>query len=1050
MISLLKKYILPPTLVFLVFIAVGAIYIGVRLANPENVKHIVENQLQHLLNQQVSIETARFSMRKGLHVEVGDIQLNHGDNLLLKADHVTAVFSIWQLIIGNWQIENLLLHSPSLRLRLEGLTQHDEKPPALSLPPIELQNGRMTLEYKHSQFSLAQINGHILEKAIHLDGMSMGAHINLRMQHSNKTWYADLRMEGIDLGRLTRQLQGTASMNLHIVADADRIRLRANMNAHDAVLPGGGAALETLNCVLETTATETKTKITRLDISTPFSSFSGTAALDSGISQKNLATANLTLNMSANPFDFEAAIPYLPFDTFPDWLRILLKRQIRGGRVHLKDIRYNGPLADFNAEGDFLSNLVITGDIRHTSFGAGHGRNQDRITDIMATITTKNGHLYCNNISGHSGSSRLKKVNLYFPGLLEPGDRVAVDVHLDMALVDFEKTWRAGMWPEDVYPLIDPLTRIVNGRINANVTYRYGIEERSPEIKGTVAFSNCSFTWDNRKFDKINAFCEVESFGAPLKISAHGSLNGFPVKQLNLDIRDFFGAAPYNFSLSAKQLPDSASFAFAAGADIKLSGAGKDNSVSGTAQFTTSEFKLRGHVYRPPSGVITGKGRFSAVLWPFFDFRVKGMDITTAEKKLSLTSHFSKNENNVQVKGRLETYQVVDDKLESSRPLKGDIDMSLSWDAASTLRGWFDFNGFTLSHNATPIVLNGPLSLENNILSSESLTVLRNGILLKMCGILKKGPPDRFDGRIEVQGLVLSQSVKKPSIPPEIRGTITGRADIIFKDLTVYGIEFNTGSGILDLTPKVMRITDVDLTGRHGSIKGDIKLSNNKTEDMNLTLDLRSDGVKNLLHALGRPKDLIEGDLHLTGEISGAPSKLNGDLSFSASQGYTMKSSLLTKIFNALNFYKIIKSKSFDWRNDRFAFNSVSISTQIKDNIATFKDFLLDSDSIQLSAAGSFNFTNKEIDAVVGVQPLETLDWAISAIPVIGWVLTGDEGRLIVVTLKLTGPIDNPAIKVAPMDTLSAPMSETLLRILRLPSKLMETPENIMSETQSK
>ncbi len=115
-----------------------------------------------------------------------------------------------------------------------------------------------------------------------------------------------------------------------------------------------------------------------------------------------------------------------------------------------------------------------------------------------------------------------------------------------------------------------------------------------------------------------------------------------------------------------------------------------------------------------------------------------------------------------------------------------------------------------------------------------------------------------------------------------------------------------------------------------------------------------------------------------------------------------------------------------------------------------FDDFLLDSDSIQFSAVGEYRIKEKRVDALIGVQPFETIDKAISAIPVIGWVLTGEGDELFVLCLKAEGNIGNPHITLAPNDTISKPMANTLLRILELPGKIMTKPQELIRKPKKK
>ena len=84
------------------------------------------------------------------------------------------------------------------------------------------------------------------------------------------------------------------------------------------------------------------------------------------------------------------------------------------------------------------------------------------------------------------------------------------------------------------------------------------------------------------------------------------------------------------------------------------------------------------------------------------------------------------------------------------------------------------------------------------------------------------------------------------------------------------------------------------------------------------------------------------------------------------------------------------------------------------------------------------------LDAVLGIEPLETFDKTINQIPIVGWVLTGEKGSFIVVSLRVSGPVDDVTVKYLPADTIARPVEESLLRILKLPLDLVTKPGEVI------
>jgi uncharacterized protein YhdP len=132
--------------------------------------------------------------------------------------------------------------------------------------------------------------------------------------------------------------------------------------------------------------------------------------------------------------------------------------------------------------------------------------------------------------------------------------------------------------------------------------------------------------------------------------------------------------------------------------------------------------------------------------------------------------------------------------------------------------------------------------------------------------------------------------------------------------------------------------------------------------------------------------------------------------------------------------------------SSHFTYNNLSSTFTIKNSVLSFDDFSLDSNSLQLSAVGTYSLETKHVDAVLGVQPLESVDKTVSMVPLLGWVLTGDKGKLIVVSMRVKGLIDDPSIQVAPVTTLSNTVVAPLLRTLKIPSHLINESLKIIQK----
>ena len=199
-----------------------------------------------------------------------------------------------------------------------------------------------------------------------------------------------------------------------------------------------------------------------------------------------------------------------------------------------------------------------------------------------------------------------------------------------------------------------------------------------------------------------------------------------------------------------------------------------------------------------------------------------------------------------------------------------------------------------------------------------------------------------------------------------------------------------------------------------------------------------------------KEKPWITGTMSMHGRLWNSGDAVNGDMKFKAANGIIDRYNLLSRIFSVLNPYKIIKSGEFDLTQVGFPYNHISAGFTIRDSYVTFEDFYLDSNSLQVSAVGKYILRTNYMDVIMGIQPLETFDKTVGMIPIVGWVLTGDKGTLIVISLKVRGPVDDPSVKYLPAVSISHPVAQSLFRVLNLPIDLLTRPQDVIMPSMNK
>ena len=70
---------------------------------------------------------------------------------------------------------------------------------------------------------------------------------------------------------------------------------------------------------------------------------------------------------------------------------------------------------------------------------------------------------------------------------------------------------------------------------------------------------------------------------------------------------------------------------------------------------------------------------------------------------------------------------------------------------------------------------------------------------------------------------------------------------------------------------------------------------------------------------------------------------------------------------------------------------------------------------MNISALGKIDLVKNEVDATIGVQPLQTVGKVVNRIPVVGWILTGKGKTFLTAYFEAKGRLEDPVVKAIPV-----------------------------------
>ncbi len=1028
---------------------VSAAYVTYLVYSPEKITLVIEDYLRKELNGPVSIGSMTVGLQDGVKFGFHDVNARSRRDFSLRAEDIMIRISPWHLMVGKARIRQIQLAGFDAEVSydfLVGPTFIDLS--KLVIPPFEMERGALSITDEKFNVRFHGMQGYYDARDLDLTMQAFGGHAFLSGQKAENEFEGIFKIERGKLSQVSSRLAGTANVYLGYVLGRNRTYAVLKVLGDRILLPWCDKELDDISCTVALADSGSQAvDIRTIALRTPLFSVWGGGSL-SGISDINeLGNALLDVDMQSNEFDYESVVDYLPTDYFPEWLRLLLTKQIRGGTSRFPRIHYRGTLNSFSRPEAFAESLVIHEDIMGQSFGSGIGA--ERVRDVTGKGIFNHGDLTFKNLSGYIGNSQIQSVSFTFAGLEEPEVTLSVDADVDMDFADFVDGWRAVMTEKDLYDMFSPVSEVSTGRIAGSFQTHSNLDTDDPTLmQGEINLQGCSFLLGDERIGGMKATLSKKGFVSPLKTQFSGTFNTIDVDLLDLVFDQPIVNDRYTFSVKTTDIPLSDTIRLVGGKSLRIDGEGDGADFSGTIEVVAEGIELAGTSYRPQEGVIRGEGAVRGVLRPQMKAVLSDIDVTMDAGRLTVNSQFGEETGRVDIKGDIDLGRVTTEVSGDLRALDGTLgtDITVTWNDEITVTGRAVCSHALVYYGDRAVTLNGSIQTDGTKAYSDDLGITFNGTTMGLSGSLSLEKPYHFMGTVTADGIRIEEGeMERLDFPEEI----TAEGTLRLTNLNFYGIGVDSLEADAHFNEEVLSLDNAVAYLKSGTLSGSVVIPESEKATFHTTISLVDADMKEYLDAFTTRETGIKGSMSIQGDLRGTLDSLNGTIDFSSGHGRILKYSIISKIFSVLNFYKIIKTGELDLAIQGFPYNRLSATYTIQDGVMAFDDFYLDSNSLQLSAVGTYAIKDKRIDALVGVQPLEAVDKTISLIPLLGSIITGEDGKLMVVSLKVQGNFDDPTIVLEPIDTVSKPVTGIIMRTLKLPLDIVDKLQKMAPKKES-
>lgn len=355
----------------------------------------------------------------------------------------------------------------------------------------------------------------------------------------------------------------------------------------------------------------------------------------------------------------------------------------------------------------------------------------------------------------------------------------------------------------------------------------------------------------------------------------------------------------------------------------------------------------------------------------------------------------------------------------------------------------------------------GNIALEDNDLRIRSFSTQLNNSILNLKGTVEdvRNPTINVSVTspyLEVEDLILVSKLARISRKETPSPVLTLEASFQVDAGKVRGVAFEKLRSTVQYENNILYLHPIDFSALGGHVAGQARIDFglDGAARYQINYDLSRLSAEQFMNAFGIKNREITGTMALRGNLT-AKGKNSEDLKksvlgaarLSLEEGSIRKFAVLSKVFSILNVSQLLKFQLPDMVSGGMPYNKITAAFAVKDGVVSSNDLFIDSDAMNISAVGKLDLAKGELDATIGVKPLQTVDKVVSHIPIVGWILTGENKTLITAYFEAKGKLDDPTVNAIPVKSMTRGVFNIFKRVFELPAKLFtDTGEVIIGK----
>ncbi|RUM89903.1 MAG: hypothetical protein DSZ23_02670 [Thermodesulfatator sp.] len=163
-----------------------------------------------------------------------------------------------------------------------------------------------------------------------------------------------------------------------------------------------------------------------------------------------------------------------------------------------------------------------------------------------------------------------------------------------------------------------------------------------------------------------------------------------------------------------------------------------------------------------------------------------------------------------------------------------------------------------------------------------------------------------------------------------------------------------------------------------------------------------------------------------------------GTLVLEAKRGNIKKFGIFSRILSVVNIVDLFSSQpGAGLVEGGLPYESILVKSKINKGVIHLEQAVINGRGLNLYGTGDVDLRDQQLNLIVFVAPLKTVDKIITSVPIIGAIIGGKNKSLISVPVKVSGSWDDPEVKTMPAKAVTDVFKKLLFNVIKAPFSII-------------